>query len=294
MSTIGFITSNPLVSVLTPTRNRSGYVALAVEMFCAQTYSPREMVIVEDGEDDLRSWLISHFGVMKTGAAMLKRLIRRDDVTSILVSEDVAIHYVRHEGTTGAKLNKAAQVSSGEYLLRFDDDDWQHPERIEMQMEHFRISGKAMVGLTSMIFYQEGMPHGWTWSGISNDPLGASQAFRRDWLLSHPVPDQTLSEDTACAKVAWEQDQLFTVSGAHTLIVARDHASNTGKRSDDEFRDSPFCESFLKVDLGDWYSETVKPWVDMPLERTPIERKPKKDWAAFAAKVNAQAGARVI
>ncbi len=260
---------------------------MAVQMFVEQTYGPKELIILEDGDNDFRSWLMTKFGVFKTGAGMLKRLIRSGEVTTILVEEDVRIHYLRHEGTTGSKLNKGAAVANGEYLIRFDDDDWQSPDRIAQQVEHFRMSGKSLVGLSSIIFYREGLPHGWEWWGSGFDPLGASQAFRKDWLLANPIPDKTIGEDTAIARVAREQGELFSLSGNHDLLVSRDHDSNTGKRSEEDFRENPNCESYLKTELSDWYSNIVRPWVDEPLDRQPIVRIPKTDWSAFADKVHA-------
>lgn len=278
--------SHPLVSVLMPTRNRPRYASLCVQMFMAQTYGPRELIIIEDGENDLRSWLFQKFGILKTSAGMLKRLVKCGEVTTLNIKEGVQIHYLRFEGTTGAKLNKGATVAQGEYLIRFDDDDWQSPNRIDQQVEHFRMSGKSLIGLTSIIFYREGLPHGWEWWGNGNDPLGASQAFRRDWLLSNPIPDKTIGEDTAIAKIAREQGELFALSGKHDVLVSRDHDSNTGKRSEEDFREHPNCESYLKTELSDWYGNIVRPWVDNPVERQPIVRVPKTDWSLFAEKVN--------
>lgn len=277
-----------LCSVLTPTKNRPQWTALAVQQFLQQTHTPREMVIVEDGDHDLRMWLWQKLGLLKNVGAFARHTVAGTEYLRLQAAEGVTIKYVRYEGTTGAKLNKAAAVAEGEYLFRFDSDDWQHPTRLAVQLEHFRISGAAMVGLTSAVFYEEGKPHGWIWAGISSDPLGATQAYRRDWFLSNPAPDQSLSEDNASSRKAWEQETLFAVSGLHHLVVARDHDDNTGKRSEESFRENRNCEAFLKVELGAWYEQTVKPWAAAPLERTPIQRIPKNDWAKFAEQVRSK------
>ena len=80
---------------------------------------------------------------------------------------------------------------------------------------------------------------------------------------------------------------MFACSGLNGLIVARDHGDNTGKRSLEWEREDPGCESFLKVDLGEWYLETVQPWVTEPLPRTPIERIPKINYADLEVKMQA-------
>ena len=268
-----------------PTRNRPHLTQLAVRQFLEQTYTPRELIIVEDGDNDLRPWLLTRLKHRVSNFAT--NLNRFGGMMQFRAADGVTIKYFRAEASTGKKLNLAAEVADGEFLFRFDSDDWWRADRLAQQMEHFRISGAAMVGLSSIVFYQEGRPHGWLWSGLSCDPLGASQGFRRDWFLANPAPDQSLAEDSAVARKAHEQGVLFSVSGLNGLIVARDHDSNTGVRSEEWERESPNCESFYKVELGGWYEQTVKPWVSEPLECTPVERVPKLNFADLEVKMQA-------
>lgn len=44
--------------------------------------------------------------------------------------EDVRVIHMPHRSTVGAKRNRALAEARGEYVFWFDDDDWQHPERI--------------------------------------------------------------------------------------------------------------------------------------------------------------------
>ena len=279
--------NKPLVSAITPTKNRAWLTQQCVRQFLKQTYEPRELIIVEDGDSDLRPWLMTMGGLKAGLRNFATNLNKFGGLMTFKISDGVTIKYLRAEATTGMKLNLAAEVAEGEYLFRFDSDDWFHPSRIEVQMEHFESSGANLIGLSSMVFYEEGRPHGWIWTGIGCDPMGASQAFRRDWFLANPAPDRSLSEDSAMARIAWETECLFCVAGLNGLIVARDHPDNTGIRSLEEERASPFCENFLKLSLGNWYTETVRPWVREPLEATPIDRIPKIDFPGLDAKMAA-------
>lgn len=102
----------PLVSCLMVTRDRAARAQRAIRCFQAQTYPARELVILDDGEDDaLADWIAS----------------QRDD----------RIQYHRlPTGTTplGALRNRSVALASGDYVCQWDDDDLYDPARIETQM----------------------------------------------------------------------------------------------------------------------------------------------------------------
>jgi glycosyltransferase involved in cell wall biosynthesis len=102
----------PLVSVIIPTYRRSAFLRRAIESALAQTYSPVEVIVVEDGSHDARE-VASSFG------ARVKYL------------------WQENQGAAVAR-NTAAAAARGSWLALLDDDDFWIPEKLERQFELVR------------------------------------------------------------------------------------------------------------------------------------------------------------
>jgi hypothetical protein len=105
-------TERPLVSALMVTRGRAAQAACAIACFRAQTWTNRELVIVDDDENETLARHVAEVG-------------------------DPMIRYLRlpAEGRPLGELrNCAVDLARGEWVCHWDDDDLAHPERIEIQM----------------------------------------------------------------------------------------------------------------------------------------------------------------
>ena len=102
------IANGPLASCIMPTRDRPDFIPMAIELFQAQSYAHRELIIVDDGERPVRD----------------------------LLPADDRIRYLRLERrvSLGEKRNLACQQSNGEFVLHWDDDDWYGPNRLATQL----------------------------------------------------------------------------------------------------------------------------------------------------------------
>ena len=113
------VPGQPSVSCLMVTKNRASQALCAIRCFQEQTYPARELVILDDGEDDsLSVW------------------IARQD--------DPRIRYFRlpAQGVALGELrNRAVSLASGEYVCQWDDDDLYDPARIESQLTMIRALG---------------------------------------------------------------------------------------------------------------------------------------------------------
>jgi glycosyltransferase involved in cell wall biosynthesis len=87
----------PLVSCIMPTRNRPQFARQAVAYFLRQDYQQRELIVLDDG----------------------------DDPVSDLLPRDENIRYVRlrERSPLGTKRNIACELSRGELIAHWDDDD---------------------------------------------------------------------------------------------------------------------------------------------------------------------------
>jgi glycosyltransferase involved in cell wall biosynthesis len=100
---------NPLVSIIVRTKDRPKLLLRALQSIASQTYSPVEVVLVNDGGSDLDV----------------------PEIKSIL--GDITLNYIRLAYNTGRANagNVGIENSSGEYIGFLDDDDEYYPEHIK-------------------------------------------------------------------------------------------------------------------------------------------------------------------
>jgi hypothetical protein len=109
----GHPTQAPQVSCLMPTRARAAMARTAIACWQAQTWEARELVIVEQGgSGELAEW------VEGLGDARIR-------------------HHRVPEGSMilGEQRNETLRLARGEYVAIWDDDDYSHPLRLQLQMQ---------------------------------------------------------------------------------------------------------------------------------------------------------------
>lgn len=106
----------PLVSCLMVTQYRLAYVKRAIKNWKQQTYPNRELVIVCYNDQETRDYVMS------------------------LTDENIRLHYVSTKIPTALGLMRHASVQQarGSILATWDDDDWNHPTRLELQISILR------------------------------------------------------------------------------------------------------------------------------------------------------------
>ena len=114
-----------LVSVVIPAYGRPEYLEEAVESVAGQTYSPIELVVVDDCSPDPIEPIVED--------------AETDGLQSVRV--------VRHEENRGANAarNTGIENAAGEYVAFLDDDDRWRPRKVEAQVRAFEAGG-AEVG----------------------------------------------------------------------------------------------------------------------------------------------------
>src|SRR4051794_10354756 len=89
---------NPTVSVIVPAYNYERYLSLAIESALAQTHSPLEVIVVDDGSTD--------------------------DTPRVLAAYGDRIRAIRQPNQgAGAARNTGIAASRGDYLAFLDSDD---------------------------------------------------------------------------------------------------------------------------------------------------------------------------
>jgi len=162
----------PLVSCIMPTFDRRPFVPLAIDLFLRQDYPNRELIILDDGRDPVRS----------------------------LVPDDERIRYVRLDTrqTIGAKRNLGGEEARGPILASWDDDVWYAPWRLSYQVAALTEYGADVVGLDNLLHYDPFARRGWhsvrpsgKWPWMPGSTLCYTKAFWR----TNAFPDMQPGED---------------------------------------------------------------------------------------------------
>jgi glycosyltransferase involved in cell wall biosynthesis/SAM-dependent methyltransferase len=187
-----------LVSCIMPTANRRRFVPAAIEMFLAQDYPQKELVILDDGEDRVAD----------------------------LVPPRPELRYLRSERRRpiGAKRNEACTAARGDIILHWDDDDWYAPNRIRYQVEGLLTAQADLCGIDHVLFVDPGAGRAWEYvypDGAAPWVYGATLCYRRAFWHAHPFAEINIGEDTrfvgtaAGARIHALADNRFYVGLMH-------------------------------------------------------------------------------
>lgn len=122
--------SQPLVSAIITTKNRSDLLPRAMESVLKQTYENIEIIVVDDGSTDKTPAVIAEY---------------QKENSFILIRNKISV------GACRAR-NQGIEKASGEFIAGLDDDDEWHPERISRLLENYDDSFACITSNDKMVF----------------------------------------------------------------------------------------------------------------------------------------------
>src|SRR5262249_24996794 len=126
----------PLVSCIMPTANRRLFAPQAIRYFQRQDYPEQELIILDDGEQDIGDL--------------------------VPVDPRVCSERLDRRATIGAKNNLACALARGEVIVHWDDDDWMADWRLSYQVEAvLPHSSRTLCGLSRLYFFDPGSDQAW-------------------------------------------------------------------------------------------------------------------------------------
>jgi glycosyltransferase involved in cell wall biosynthesis len=193
-----------------PTANRRVFVPQAIRYFQRQDYPNRELIILDDGSQELAD----------------------------LVPSDSQVRYVRMEqkSTMGAKHNLACEIARGEIIAHWDDDDWMADWRLSYQVEALIAHPtNTLCGLRRLYFFDPAAERAWEYIYPGDDRpwvLGSTFCYRREFSREHRFPDMNEGADTV---FVWGlRDAEILAHTRHDFYVGLVHPANTSpKRTQD-------------------------------------------------------------
>ena len=224
------LVSTPLVSCIMPTADRRALVPQAIRHFLRQDYPSRELIIVDDGPDNI----------------------------SDLVPKDERIRYTRltRRLSMGAKHNIACEMARGEVIVHWDDDDWNAERRLSYQLsELLSHSPDTLWGLSRVLFYEPHRNRAWEYiypSGARPWVLGATFCYFKRFWEQHRFPDMNEGADTV---FVWNlQNANVLAHQDHTFYVGTVHAHNTSPKRTETSGWRPMSSQDVRclLDDHDW------------------------------------------
>lgn len=100
---------NSLVSIIIPCYNSEKWIGEAIDSALSQTYSPVEVIVIDDGSTDLSLEIVKSYGD--------------------LIKWETGVN----KGQSAAR-NRGFQLSSGKYIQWLDADDYLLPDKLENQV----------------------------------------------------------------------------------------------------------------------------------------------------------------
>lgn len=197
----------PLVTCIMPTRNRPDFVKRSIELFHAQDYPRKELLILEEESHSV------------------------DDTTTdfdvVYEWNDVVMFQ-----SIGAKRNAMCDYASGDLIAHWDDDDWQSPRRLSTQVEAMRTQGARLCGVDRLVFYNG--ERAWLFETVRKPWLaGGTLVYERSLWAEQPFTEVSNGEDVAFIDAAHKRGVKIATVSDPSLYVATLHANNTTTRNVD-------------------------------------------------------------
>lgn len=190
------------------TRNRRQFLPRAIRYWQEQTYLNRELVIFDNG-DSIR------------------------DVLPTPLPKDIRYFHKYHDHTPIGRLRNAANdVTNGDLIAHWDDDDYSAPTRLAHQVDALqKAPDKKLCGYRNMYFLdlvgleEPDEPKLYFYEGDANYTIGTSFLYTRGFWRGNPFIEHFESSEDG----AFRQDQeQVSLNGMKPKIrmVARMHYTN--------------------------------------------------------------------
>ncbi|MGP5208952.1 glycosyltransferase [Corynebacterium casei] len=188
------ISDGPLVSVIVPTFKGSDLIETTIKCLKDQTWNNLEIIVVDDGS-----------GQKHTDE--LERIIEKyEGVQLILQPENLGAYPAR---------NRALDAASGEFITVHDDDDWSHPQKIQVQVEHLLEHNDCVANMTRHVRVTPDL----TFTRINNNPSVSQPNFSSLMLRKSVVEELGRWDHVNRGADAEFRDRLVAATGKTVEVL---------------------------------------------------------------------------
>jgi glycosyltransferase involved in cell wall biosynthesis len=198
--------------VTMPVAKRLPMLERSIDAYCRQTFDTRELIIVVDSTSEEEAYQIRGYVAH----------LARDDIRVVLPSKKLAL---------GALRNLSWREAGGEFICQWDDDDLNHPSRIELQLSALRSSGKPACYLQEFMQYFPADLCLYKLNfGVSPDGVAVNTLMcLRKLAVRYPEsgPESVRGEDKALITEIRRLGGYHAFSGVPYLYIYVSHGANT-------------------------------------------------------------------
>jgi glycosyltransferase involved in cell wall biosynthesis len=221
--------ARPLVTCIMPTAARRAFVPLALAYFARQDYSPRELIVVDDGPDPVAD----------------------------LMPADPAVRYIhlRQRRPLGEKRNTACEAAKGELIVHWDDDDWMAPDRLSRQVAALFAHDADVCGLDRVPYYEPGKGRAWEYvypPGGRPWVAGNTLCYRRAVWRHTPFLAVNIGEDN---RFLWSagSKKVVAIAARPPFMIGLIHATNASPKRTTHPRWQVYPVDAIRALMGeDW------------------------------------------
>lgn len=123
--------NSPLVSIIIPSYNAENHLAEAIECAINQTWTNKEIIIIDDGSTDNSYHIAKKYE-----------------------SENIIVIKQENKGASTAR-NTGLAIAKGDYIQFLDADDLINPEKIELQVKLLK-QNEGYLSICSTIYFDDG------------------------------------------------------------------------------------------------------------------------------------------
>lgn len=190
----------PVVSIIIPCYNDALYIEQAVKSALEQTYSYKEVIVIDDGSDEETKKVLQKI---------------KPSITKLITQEN--------KGQSAAR-NVGIRAANGEYILILDSDDYFEPTFCEEAIAAFKSDENiAIVTCQANLIFPDGSYHCFTPKGgnirnfmYANCALGTS-IFRKAYWEKAGGYDETMRKGFE----DWEFFIRVTKMGGHAFVIQK-------------------------------------------------------------------------
>lgn len=205
-SDAGNETSTPLVSCLMVTADRRELCRRSIRCYNQQTYSNKELVVVDDGQQDLAPVLAD---------------IPADEVTYVKLDPS-------DDNVLGMLRNVALENADGAFVTQWDDDDWYHEERVERQAATLMDGYDACCLHGSLMHIDDPEYMYMPYIGTLENGVPGTVMHRRNEEIRYP--EMRRAEDSVFIE-AWREKRYTQLPNDQShLFIRCFHGSNTWEK----------------------------------------------------------------